>query len=62
MYTIIFFRKLQYFKFLSWYENIKERCLVLSEIFFVETLSRPEGFECYKLLCVKKYTSKNPKS
>ena len=36
---LFFSRKLQYFKFLSWCEDIKESCVVLSEIFFVEILS-----------------------
>ena len=56
------FRKLQYFEFLSWCENIKESCQVLSEIFFIEMLSRPECSGCAKLLYVKIYPSKNPKS
>ena len=59
---LFFFRKLQYFKFLSWCETIKESGLVLSEIFFVEILSRLERSGCDKLPYVKVYTSKNPKS
>ena len=59
---LFFFRKLQYFKSLSCCANITESCLVLSEIFFVEILSRPECSGCDKLPHVKVYTSKNPKS
>ena len=59
---LFFFRKLQYFNFLSWCENIKESCLVLSEIFFVEILSHPQRSRGDKLSYVKVYTSKNPKS
>ena len=59
---LFFFRKLWYLKFLSWCENIKESCLVLSEIFFVKILSRLGRSGCDKLPYVKVYTSKNPKS
>ena len=59
---LFFFAKLQYFKFVSWCENIEENCLMLSEIFFVEILSHPEHSGCDKLPYVKVYPSKNPKS
>ena len=59
---LFFFRKLRYFKFLSWCENIKDSCLMLSKIFFVEILSRPERSGCDELPYVKVCTSKNPNS
>jgi len=45
IYTIILFRKMQYFKFLTWYKI----CLVLSEIFLNEIQSMPGRNWCTRI-------------